>query len=292
MVKLTTEIQAGRSPVEITFRDKIMLLGSCFSAEIGERMLCGGFNVCVNPFGALYNPLSIETALELLCSSRHFTEQDCVMMGAGAGKWCSFFHHTSFARENMEEFLQNANAALDRAREFWAGCNRVIITLGTAFVWENPSAPMLADGSHPVCNCLKLPQAEFTRRMLEVEEISASLERIERLCKGRGIILTVSPIRHLSDGAHANALSKSSLLLGLDRAQKRSGAMQYFPSYELVLDELRDYRFFADDLVHPGKTAIDIIWERFIAYACPELAGSIRENEKVCRQNAHRPIIR
>lgn len=287
MVKLSTVIDAGTSPVQIRLQDRTLLLGSCFTSEIGARMKDAGFQVCINPFGALYNPLSIEKAIALLDSGRMFTEADCVQMGAGAGLWCSFFHHTSFARATREEFLENANMELEKARAFWKDCNKVIITLGTAFIWEHSDAETLADGSRPVCNCLKRPAAEFSRRMLSLEQAAAAVQRITEQCMDRDIIFTVSPIRHLGDGAVANQLSKATLVLAVDSVVPGAA---YFPAYEIMMDELRDYRFYAEDLVHPSKTAVDIIWERFVSAVDAGETEAIRENERASRRAAHRPL--
>ena len=260
--------------------DRIMVLGSCFADSIGSRMTAGGFQAMVNPFGTLYNPASLLQAVKRLDSNELFTEADCVPMGAGADRICSFVHHTSFARQSAEEFLENANARLSEARSFWGTCNRLILTLGTSFVWYH-------DGN-VVANCLKRPAAEFTRSMLSVDESAACLRAIADAHPEKQILLTVSPIRHLGDGAHANAVSKARLILASDAVP---GA-DYFPAYEILLDELRDYRFYADDLVHPSSSAVQFIWERFLeSCVAPTNLAAIAANEKAARFSAHRPIL-
>jgi len=317
-MKLTTPVIIDAPQVPFRLSDRIMLLGSCFADNIGARLSAAGFSTCVNPFGTLYNPESIRSAVARLDSGEPFGPDDCVPMGAGAGRICSFEHHTSFARPTAEEFLANANEELRKAREFWADANRVVLTLGTAFVWRH--------NGRTVSNCLKRPAAEFTREMLSVTQASEALRAIVAAHPEKRFLLTVSPIRHLGDGAHANALSKATLLLAAaavadsaaasgNRATlgnvrggtaKRWGpkdvsggwlpgseeAVEYFPAYEIMMDELRDYRFYADDLVHPSQVAVQFIWERFLStFVVPSDLPQISQNEKDSKLKAHRPIL-
>ena len=203
-------------------------------------------------------------------------------MGAGAGLVCSFSHHTSFARADEEQFLANANLAMEEASAFWKSCNRLIVTYGTAFVWTR-------DGK-VVANCLKRLPAEFDHKMMDVGQCRAHMERVAEIAGGRKLMLTVSPIRHLAQGAHSNTLSKATLQLASD-CLVREGKAEYFPSYEIILDELRDYRFYADDLVHPSDKAVEVIWERFLdCCTAPSEREVIRQNEKAARRMAHRPV--
>ncbi|MBQ1648754.1 MAG: GSCFA domain-containing protein [Bacteroidales bacterium] len=280
MIKLSTPVSAAPMDARISLEDKIMVLGSCFADNIGSRLMDGGFDVCVNPFGTLYNPVSICNAVARLESGQPFGEADCVEMGAGAGLICSFFHHTSFARATREEFLSNANASLSEASAFWKSCSKVIISLGTAMVWKREK------NGEVVSNCLKRPASEFTHEMLGVTHIFALLQLLVSSHPSKQFIFTVSPIRHMGDGAHANTLSKATLQLSLAKVQA-----DYFPAYEILLDELRDYRFYADDLVHPSRLAEDIIWQRFLESAVESAdLPQILQNEKAARRSAHRPI--
>ena len=261
--------------------DRILLLGSCFADTIGSRMSAAGFDVLRNPFGTLYNPASLLCAVRRLDSGNMFGPEDCVPMGAGAGRICSFEHHTSFARADAEEFLEAANDSLAKARDFWSRCNRVILTLGTSFVWYH-------DG-RPVSNCLKRPAAEFARRMLAPGESAGCLRAIVESHPEKEFLITVSPIRHMgADGAHANSLSKAGLLLAADAIERAS----YFPAFEIMMDELRDYRFYSEDLMHPSGAAAGYIWERFLD-SCVEPADldTIKQNEKAARLSAHRPNL-
>lgn len=256
-MKFTTAIEIRPSALRIRQGDGILLLGSCFSDEIAARMKASGLNVCANPFGTLYNPESIAAAMQRLESRTPFTEADCAEMGAGAGKICSFSHHTSFARTTAAEFLAEANSALREAADAWTASRILIITLGTAMVWRR------RENGQAVANCLKRPAEEFTHGMLTVARTEAALRQILALAGGRKVIFTVSPIRHPGEGLHRNSLSKATLLLGIDAVLDGNADATYFPAYEILLDELRDYRFYADDLCHPSKMAADYVWERF-----------------------------
>lgn len=290
MLKLQTPVSEGKSRIGISYKDRIMMLGSCFSDSIGRQLADFGFNVCVNPFGTLYNPISILKSVERLASGKEFTDDDCIAIGAGDERICSFSHHTSFARGTREEFLENANRALKEAREFFLDADKLIITLGTSWCFRHKDKDMT------VSNCLKRPSGEFIRERLSVEETAAALSRIRELTGAR-IILTVSPIRHFKDGAHGNQLSKATLLLGIeeflagcpvDLSMNPRYPAEYFPSYEIVMDELRDYRFYAEDMCHPSQQTVSHIRERFLDWALPDEEQDIlKENIRTFRHGCH-----
>lgn len=290
MLKLQTPVSEGKSRIGISYKDRIMMLGSCFSDSIGRQLADFGFNVCVNPFGTLYNPISILKSVERLASGKEFTDEDCIAIGAGDERICSFSHHTSFARGTREEFLENANRALKEAREFFLNADKLIITLGTSWCFRHK------DKDITVSNCLKRPSGEFIRERLSVEETAAALSRIRELTGAR-IILTVSPIRHFKDGAHGNQLSKATLLLGIeeflagcpvDLSMNPRYPAEYFPSYEIVMDELRDYRFYAEDMCHPSQQTVSHIRERFLDWALPDEEQDIlKENIRTFRHGCH-----
>ena len=280
-MKLFTDIPCEKIS-EISLSDPICVLGSCFADEIGARLEAGGFNVLRNPFGTLYNPASIASAVARLDSAEPFTPADCVEMGAGAGRVGSFSHHTSFARPTAEEFLAYANARLKEDAARWRACKRVILTLGTAWVWR----ALERTGQPVVANCLKRPAREFSHELLSVEACTELLRSIVEAHPDKRFLLTVSPIRHLGDGAHANTISKSTLHLAVENA-----GVNYFPAYEIVMDELRDYRFYAEDLVHPAPAAIQIVWERFLdACTVPAERERILAAERASRAANHRPL--
>lgn len=284
MLKLQTPVVFQPSRVSVSLSDTVVVLGSCFADNIGSRMSDCGFNVCVNPFGTLYNPVSLVNAVARLESGIPFFEKDCMEMGAGAGLICSFSHHTSFARPSRQQFLSDANSSLEEAHRFWLKANKVLITLGTSYCYRN-----LASGE-VVANCLKRPAAEFSREMLSLGNVSILLDVLVSRHPDKQFIFTVSPVRHLSDGAHANQLSKSTLLLALDKLSQNPD-VDYFPAYEIFMDELRDYRFYAEDMSHPSSQAADYIWERFCEFAVPDSErDALRKNIKACRQSRHRPL--
>ena len=297
MMKLQTPVADEPCKVGISYEDKIMMLGSCFTDNIGKQLVDYGFDVCVNPFGTLYNPVSILRSVERLISGTPFIAEDCVQIGAGDTRWCSFSHHTSFARASREEFLEHANMALKAAHEHFLSCTKVIITLGTSWCFRHKESDAI------VSNCLKHPASEFFRERLSAAEVTEALRRIVELCceSSAGVcpkqfIFTVSPIRHFKDGAHGNQISKSALLLGIDDLLAGLPAdlsmnpfyfADYFPAYEIVMDELRDYRFYAEDMCHPTQQTVDYIRERFLGWALhadesPRLQEKIREYRRSC----------
>lgn len=285
-LKLQTPVETGRSKVGVSLNDKIVILGSCFADNMGQKMVDLGFDVCLNPFGTLYNPVSVCNSVARLTSGIPFSKDECVQMGAGAGLVCSFSHHTSFARRTEDEFLQVANASLKEASLRWKAASKVIITLGTAWIYE-----YLRSGE-TVSNCLKIEAKEFTRRRLYVRDTATLLMNMIARHPEKEFIFTVSPIRHFKDGAHGNQISKSTLLLALDEVlAKFPERCEYFPAYEIVLDELRDYRFYAADMIHPSDQAVDYLWSRFVRFAMPESelpALDARRRELLRAQ--HRPI--
>lgn len=298
-MKLMTPVADAPCKVGISYDDKIMMLGSCFSDNIGGQLKDFGFDVCVNPFGTLYNPLSILQSVRMLLGDSIFGPEDCVEIGAGDSRICSFSHHTSFARTSEEEFLVHANADLSEAREFFKECDKVIITLGTSWCFRHLERDLV------VSNCLKRHPAEFRREFISADETAEALREIMRLCNTtegvspKEFIFTVSPIRHFKDGAHGNQLSKGALLLGVDeaiRAQRccasrptdSADTADYFPAYEIMIDELRDYRFYAEDMCHPSQQAVNYIRERFLAWALPSSEHSrLEENIRAFRHRSH-----
>lgn len=285
-LKLQTPVEAGKSKVGISLEDNIMVLGSCFADNIGQKMVEAGFDACVNPFGTLYNPVSVCNSVARLASGVPFSEKDCVEMGAGAGLVCSFSHHTSFARPTEGEFLADANESLEKASSFWKKASKVVITLGTAWCFEH-----LGTGEI-VANCLKRNSQEFYRKRLSVKEVSILLKNMVSRFPEKEFIFTVSPIRHFKDGAHGNQLSKGVLLLGLEETfASFPDRTDYFPAYEIVLDELRDYRFYATDMVHPSAQAVDYLWSRFVDWAVPPADfPTMEENRRQLIAARHRPL--
>ncbi len=286
MMKWQTPVAEGKCSVPLRAGDEIMVLGSCFADETGRRLAECGLDVCVNPFGTLYNPVSVCNSISRLQCGVPFTQEDCVEMGAGAGLVCSFSHHTFFARPTPEAFLEHANAALETASARWKSASKVLITLGTAWCWRH-----LPEGEI-VSNCLKRPAGEFSRERLTVPQTAALLKSLVQRYPDKFFVFTVSPIRHLSDGAHGNQVSKSILLLALEEVCAAfPDRTVYFPAYEILLDELRDYRFYAEDMVHPSPQAAEYVFGKFLSFAFPDEERSrLEERRKAFKASQHRPM--
>lgn len=261
----STHVAPGCTPVviepfakRISRSEGVLMMGSCFSTEVGKRLQDDGFNVMLNPFGILFNPASICASLIRLESREPFTASDVI---GRDGQFCSFHHHGSFRRPTPEEFLANANASMRESAGFFERCTTVILTFGTAWVFRHLQRGII------VSNCHKVPAREFSRERLEVEEIVEMLTPVIKRHPDKRWIFTVSPIRHMADGAHGNLVSKATLLLAIEGLRKRfPECTGYFPAYEVMLDELRDYSWYAEDMVHPSPEAVEKIYSLFKDY--------------------------
>ena len=284
-MKLQTIVEIVPSSWKIGYEDKILMLGSCFSDEIGEQMKQRNMSVTCNPFGTLYNPLSIANAIHssfVHCTS-YIVHHD--------GLWHSMMHHGSFSRPTKEEAEEEVKASIETMQNALHEATVVIVTFGTAWVYEM--------NGEVVGNCHKLPADRFTRRRLTVEEIVAAWQPILERYPDKHWIFTVSPIRHIKDGLHENQLSKATLIMAIEQlldnrqsiVPRQSSNRHYFPSYEILLDELRDYRFYADDLVHPSSLAVNYIWERFADTFCtPQTRNEMTLQHKRWKFEHHRPL--
>lgn len=283
MPNLTTPVIVPQLPFKVDYSTGIVSLGSCFADEIGERLREGDFHVEQNPFGALYNPASIAAAVRRLMEGRPIGMEDMV---EHEGLWHSWHHHGSFSKTTPEETLAACNDRIHQAHKALKEASLLMVTFGTAWVFEK-------DGII-VANCHKLPPQMFTRRRMTVEEIVALwqplLQELAAYYPGLNVLFTVSPIRHMADGAHGNQLSKSTLLLAIDQLVDDRRTF-YFPSYEIVLDELRDYRFFDEKMTHPTSVAVDVVWERFQrATMMPAVREQAHYNEKQHKREKHIPL--
>jgi len=254
-------------------------MGSCFADNIGQIMQQHYFPVSVNPFGTVYNPLSITQSLLRLQSAQPFTEEEVIQSG---DVFTSFFHHSKFSHPNKKRFLETANEFLVKGAEALRKAEFIILSLGTAWVYRHKGNGIAVN------NCHKIPAANFTRSMLNVKEVVAAILPLIKTSKAQWI-LTVSPIRHWKDGAHGNQLSKASLLLAVEQLQQVCENVHYFPAYEIMMDELRDYRFYADDMLHPSSLAVNYIWQRFSEAALTaETKTILSEIEKIVAAQGHR----
>ena len=285
MMKLYTTVHVTPSETKIGYGDKILLLGSCFADNIGAKFEEHYFQTTINPFGTLYNPASIAKAV--------------LNMGYGPsgmglvehnGLWHSMMHHGSYSGVDKEEVIARCEESKIQMREALQQASVVIVTFGTAWVYEY--------NGEVVANCHKLPANRFVRRRLTVNEIVDMWQPIIASVPDKHWIFTVSPIRHVKDGLHENQVSKAILLQAVDRLISMSLSYNlstetlhrsYFPSYEIMLDELRDYRFYAEDMVHPSAVAVDYIWQRFVeTYMTTDTQQEMRILHQLWRDRHHR----
>ena len=242
---------------KMTYDSKVVSLGSCFSSEMGRRLLDRKYDVLLNPLGIAFNPLSIAMQIEKSLDLDYFNEDDFFCRD---GIWRSFLLHSDFSGE-LQNTILNANNALRDANEYLKTADFILLTFGSAFVYRHKEQNFV------VANCHKLPSERFERTMIDADQVYDALSQYVAARPARQWIFTVSPVRHLADGLHANTLSKSTLHLGIEKLVNRYPNAHYFPAYEILLDELRDYRFYADDMMHPSAQAADYIFERFMDFA-------------------------
>ena len=288
MIKLSTEVSLPEMPEKLSYRRKSMMMGSCFAESIGTKLQDLCFPIDVNPFGILYNPVSIVNSLEILMSGKLFGEEDLFYAN---GLWNSFYHHSRFSNLDKQDCLADINNRIAEASKTLRQSNLLFITFGTSWVFEDKSSRQI------VSNCHKLPASTFHHyrlRSAQIVEIWIKLiERIFDINPKIQLVFTVSPIRHLKDGEHENQLSKAILLIAVDELIKhfRGEKINYFPSYEIVLDELRDYRFYASDMVHMNEVAVDLIREKVASvFIDPEDRKISLEIEKLRQALNHRPL--
>ncbi|MDR1003848.1 MAG: GSCFA domain-containing protein [Prevotellaceae bacterium] len=286
-MQLTTPIPLPANLPRLSQQDELLMIGSCFATNIGERLLAAKFRCDVNPFGVLYNPASVATALRQIVQGKRYAEGDLFFFGE---RWHSPMHHSDFSTSDREEALHRINSRLQAVHHRMDRLDCLLITFGTAYVYEQKETGEI------VGNCHKQPDKLFNRRRLETDEIVADYTSLLSDLTARNpklkVLFTVSPIRHIRDGLHANQLSKAILLLAIDRLQTLfPEQVYYFPAYELLLDELRDYRFYADDMVHPSPQAIRYVWEKFAQACLTDTAQEIaRTCEEITKALAHTPF--
>ncbi len=279
-MKFRTEIEVAPWQQKIEYGDTVVCLGSCFASNIGERLAERKFSVSVNPTGILFNPASIARMVERIEAKKLVTKDDVFQSN---GRWLSFDFHSSLSGATLGEAVDVINRQIASSHELLKRANCLIITLGTAWVYR------LSSSDKVVANCHKQPHSAFRRELMSVAEIVDSLERIIS-CTTAHIVLTVSPIRHLGEGLADNSLSKALLRVAVEEFRLRHAErVSYFPSYEIMLDDLRDYRFYGDDLVHPTKMAVDYITERFFEAALStEAKQKMEEVTKIINAANHR----
>ena len=283
-MEFSTRVKIPESSIRIDYNSRLAFFGSCFADNISAQFASKKFKVFANPFGTVYNPLSIECNIQNIVEAKVFGEQDVFKDERSDGLWHCWDAHSSLSAKTKEECIAKLNNTCAQAREFLRQADTVFITIGSAFVYSL--------GGNVVANCHRQDPRLFERRLISVEEASLSIQRIASLLRNMNrdirIVFTVSPIRHLGDGAHGNNLSKATVLLAINKALEEIDG-EYFPSYEIVMDELRDYRFYNDDMIHLSKTAEEYIFERMTETYCD---NTTRENmakvEKFLKMANHR----
>ena len=253
-----TEIETEKGKFPVLHSYSVLTIGSCFAENIADKMILSKFRTLKNPFGVLYNPISIFNSLKHVFSMTKFGKEDLIF---DQEEWHSFFHHSDFSHHDSEAVLEKINNAIETTRYFIEKASVVIITYGTSKVYKH------IDKNIIVSNCHKIPSNQFINYRLSLEETVNSIEKTMMLLREMNnslkIIFTVSPVRHWKDGAHGNQLNKAVLLLGIDKIVEHYDFTEYFPSYELLMDDLRDYRFYDKDMLHPNDVAVEYIWEKF-----------------------------
>ena len=287
MNQFRTILPLQPAPFMIGHNDRLLLIGSCFTENMGDRLAAGKFPVYVNPFGIVYNPASIARCLErLLPDSQPFAAKD---LFENAGLWHSWEHHGHFSKPDKDATLAGIHHSLNTAAQHLQKTNRLLLTLGTAEVFEHKNTGQVVANNH------KMSAATFRQRRLSVSEIADGLipvlEKIKSQNPDLQVVLTVSPVRHIRNGMVENQRSKATLLLACEQICAALPYTFYFPAYELLLDDLRDYRFYADDMLHPSPVAADYIWQFFGDTFFSEGTRSLcARMEKIAAAVRHRPF--
>ena len=286
-MEFRTTIRNYEKNIDIKHAHKIMLIGSCFSDNIGSKLNNAMFNTVINPFGTVYNPASILNEIIRIVTCDNITENELFHAN---GMWNHFHFHSHFSKADKDTAISHMNDCLINAHNHLKQCDFVFITLGTSYIYE------LKSTGGVVSNCHKLPAKEFNKRMLTCDEVKTCLDTIvstiSEYAPQAKIIFTVSPIRHIADGLEANQLSKCTLRVATGEIiAKNHTKCDYFPAYEIMMDDLRDYRFYAADMVHPSDVAVDYIWDTFKAtYFNDNTAQTVARCERIYKRLAHRPM--
>ena len=289
LMELQTKIPLTPSDNPIDYQSKLVLLGSCFVENIGAKLDYFRFQKLQNPFGILFHPLAIANLVERAIEEKAYRQEEVFEQD---GIWHCFDAHSDLRSDDPKTLLNLLNQQLDETKAGLETSSHIIITLGTAWVYENNSS------GKTVANCHKVPQKQFTKKLLSIAEIEASLQKMISLIQNVNpkaqIILTISPVRHIKDGFVENQRSKAHLITAVhsvlsSRAQSRE--LHYFPSYEIIMDELRDYRFYGTDMVHPNQLAVDYIWEKFKSVWISSKSYAVMDKvDAVQKGLSHRPF--
>lgn len=286
-MQFRTKIPIHQSNFAIDYNSKIVSLGSCFASNISNKLDYFKFQNTCNPFGILFHPLAIEKLIDFAVSGKQFTGKDIFFHNES---WHCFDVHSDLSNTNKEGLLNEVNQLLQSIKQQLQEATHVIITYGTSWVYRN------LENNSIVANCHKVPQKEFSKEILSVDIIEKSIKNtidlIQKINADCNIIFTISPVRHIKDGFVENQQSKAHLITAIHHVlNPKSEILNYFPSYEIMMDELRDYRFYAEDMLHPSQIAIDYIWERFAETTVSKESHSImKEVETIQKGLTHRPL--
>ena len=277
---------ARQSHDQISYESGLLLLGSCFAENIGSKLEYFKFQNSINPFGILFHPIAVEKLILKAINQENFTDEDIFPLNE---RWHCFNAHSSLSANSKDELLESLNKALDLLNQQLNNSTHIIITLGTTWVYRYIETDSI------VANCHKVPQKKFIKELLSVEDTVESLDSIVSLIKSvnpnASIVFTVSPVRHLKDGFVENNRSKSHLLSAIHQVVEPRRRLYYFPSYEIMMDELRDYRFYEDDMIHPNALAIDYIWDCFKeVWISEQSLSTMDEVETVQKGLSHKPF--
>ena len=286
-MNFTTKIPITQNANPIDYNSKIVSFGSCFAENMGDKLLYYKFQTQVNPFGIIFNPFSIEKLIERVVLQRYFTKDDIFFFNE---RWHCYEVHSELSDADSEVFLSKLNQILSDTQKQLQQATHIIITYGTSWVYRHIETNAI------VANCHKVPQKQFSKELLSIDSIQKSIQNtvslIATLNPKCNFIFTVSPVRHLKDGFVENQVSKAHLIAAIyATTNTKQQTLNYFPSYEIMMDELRDYRFYADDMMHPSPMAIDYIWERFAATQIDANAIATMELVQTIQKGlAHRPF--
>jgi hypothetical protein len=288
-MNFTTKVPISKSDQPISYASKIVLLGSCFAENIGDKFNYFKFQSSVNPFGIIFNPVSIENLISRIVNNKKFTEDDVFFHNE---QWHCFEVHSELSNPDKGVFLNNLNAILELTNQQITKSTHLIITYGTSWVYRNKTSNAI------VANCHKVPQKEFDKEILSAEIIEKAIQEtlhlLHTINPDCNITFTISPVRHIKDGFVENQRSKAHLISAIQSKLNTEHCLlstNYFPAYEIMMDELRDYRFYAQDMLHPNQVAIDYIWERFVETTIYEESHAIMEEvDSIQKGMAHRPF--
>jgi len=285
---LFTEVEIPNYPFKINYKDKLFFIGSCFVENIGNYLYSLNLPVVVNPFGVVYNPSSIVKQFEILFSNKTFTEKD--LQKKENGHYYNYNFHSSFSGYDAKEIINKINNSIKNARNSLINCKYFFFTFGTAWIY------ILKENNEVVSNCHKIPSYCFERKRLEINDItkqfSLLLDKIKKLNKEAKFVFTISPIRHIKDGAIENMLSKSILKVAIHKIIENNKDCFYFPAFEIMYDELRDYRFYEKDLIHLNDISKEIILKKFKeAFYDKKNLNVINKLEKLYKSVNHKPFF-